>query len=603
MDDWFEQGILFTGPNGFSQYDSGRSATPDNGSAYLHFAKGPAQTLTFSFVDSTPFTLISVDLAEYSTRFAERMNVRFDCHKTDGTVQTSSFALDGLIDGPGGISDFETFTFGPEFTEISYVKVPTTTYSMDNVMFVQLPGYETLIGLEITGPNNVEETASGNYNAIALFESGNTLNATSAAAWSLDPNIHASIDDSGLLRTEDINVAEDVTIYAQYNKGDVTLNAEILVRIYPHTPRTLHVPEQYNTIQEAINQSLIGDEIIVQPGRYYEKINFKGKIITLRSTDPTDPNVVAATIIDASPYGSVVTFAGQELPDCVLSGFTLTNGTGTSGGGGGIIGHGARATIEYNIISGNIITAYWFLSSARGGGLFDCDGIIRYNIISENEGHCSDSIPAGGGLYGCDGIIHNNLVASNEASGFGGGRGGGFCNCNGYILNNTVVGNYADEGGAFNNCAGIIENCIVWDNSSDQIHETSIVRYSDVQGGWPGLGNIDVDPCFADPDYGDYRLKSQAGRYDSTTQTWVYDDVTSPCINAGDPMSPIGQEPFPNGGVVNMGAYGGTAEASKSYSGKPPCETIVAGDVNGDCIIDFRDFMIMALHWCEDNNP
>lgn len=42
------------------------------------------------------------------------------------------------------------------------------------------------------------------------------------------------------------------------------------------------------------------------------------------------------------------------------------------------------------------------------------------------------------------------------------------------------------------------------------------------------------------------------------------DDVTSPCIDAGDPNSPVGDEPMPNGGRVNMGAYGGTAEASKS---------------------------------------
>ena len=80
------------------------------------------------------------------------------------------------------------------------------------------------------------------------------------------------------------------------------------------------------------------------------------------------------------------------------------------------------------------------------------------------------------------------------------------------------------------------------------------------------------------------------------------DEVTSPCIDAGDPMSLIGPEPFPNGGIINMGAYGGTVEASKSYFGEPPCETIVAGDINGDCEINFEDFRLMALHWCEDNN-
>jgi len=101
---------------------------------------------------------------------------------------------------------------------------------------------------------------------------------------------------------------------------------------------------------------------------------------------------------------------------------------------------------------------------------------------------------------------------------------------------------------------------------------------------------------------GDYHLKSQAGRWDASEGRWLTDDVTSPCIDAGDPMSPIGLEPFPSGGVINMGAYGGTAEASKSYFGKPPCETIVAGDINGDCEVNFSDLCIMALHWCEEHN-
>jgi hypothetical protein len=64
--------------------------------------------------------------------------------------------------------------------------------------------------------------------------------------------------------------------------------------------------------------------------------------------------------------------------------------------------------------------------------------------------------------------------------------------------------------------------------------------------------------------------------------------------------SPIGYEPFPNGGRINMGAYGGTSEASKSYFGKPVCETIVAGDINGDCKVDEADLEIMMLHWLEE---
>ena len=68
-------------------------------------------------------------------------------------------------------------------------------------------------------------------------------------------------------------------------------------------------------------------------------------------------------------------------------------------------------------------------------------------------------------------------------------------------------------------------------------------------------------------------------------------------------MSPIGYEPFPNGAIVNVGAYGGTAEASKSYFGQPVCRVVVAGDINGDCRVDFTDFAIMSLHWLGDNSP
>ncbi|UCG55609.1 MAG: hypothetical protein JSU70_12155, partial [Phycisphaerales bacterium] len=98
---------------------------------------------------------------------------------------------------------------------------------------------------------------------------------------------------------------------------------------------------------------------------------------------------------------------------------------------------------------------------------------------------------------------------------------------------------------------------------------------------------------------GDYHLKSQAGRWDPSTRTWVVDDVTSPCIDAGDINTAVGSEPFPSGGIINMGAYGGTAEASKSYFAEPVCDTIVAGDINGDCKVDFADFEIMASHWLE----
>jgi hypothetical protein len=135
-----------------------------------------------------------------------------------------------------------------------------------------------------------------------------------------------------------------------------------------------------------------------------------------------------------------------------------------------------------------------------------------------------------------------------------------------------------------------LRHCIIWDGPAPFQPDSWIPRfvtieYSNIEGGgWPGVGNIDVDPCFAEPGYwdpngtpddanddvwtdGDYHLKSQAGRWDPVSECWVQDDVTSPCIDAGDPSTPVAFEPFPNGGVINMGAYGGTTEASKSPSG------------------------------------
>jgi hypothetical protein len=68
---------------------------------------------------------------------------------------------------------------------------------------------------------------------------------------------------------------------------------------------------------------------------------------------------------------------------------------------------------------------------------------------------------------------------------------------------------------------------------------------------------------------GDYHLQSQIGRWNPELQTWVQDNATSPCIDRGDPARPVGREPDPNGGVINLGVYGSTSEASKSSAALP----------------------------------
>lgn len=189
------------------------------------------------------------------------------------------------------------------------------------------------------------------------------------------------------------------------------------------------------------------------------------------------------------------------------------------------------------------------------------------------------------------------------------------------VHNCTFVGNRAASGraiwlGSVNPCE--ISNSILW-NGGDEVYVWSYpspmeITYSTVQNGWPGVGNLAADPCFVDlghwdpngtPDdahddiwvNGDYHLKSQAGHWDAACGQWILDGVTSHCIDAGDPTALLGAESFPNGGRINMGAYGGTAEASLSFFGGPLCQTIMAGDINGDCRVDMADFALMAANW------
>ena len=120
----------------------------------------------------------------------------------------------------------------------------------------------------------------------------------------------------------------------------------------------LSVPSQYSSVQAAIDAAQTGDTIVVQPGTYTENINFHGKAITLTSTDPLDPSVVANTVIDGDDKGSVVTFNSQETTDSVLTGFTIRNGSGTllDGklyGGGIFCGTGCAPTIRHNHIVDN----------------------------------------------------------------------------------------------------------------------------------------------------------------------------------------------------------------------------------------------------------
>jgi len=84
--------------------------------------------------------------------------------------------------------------------------------------------------------------------------------------------------------------------------------------------------------------------------------------------------------------------------------------------------------------------------------------------------------------------------------------------------------------------------------------------------------SVAADPLFADAAAGDFHLRSTGGRWDPALNNgagaWVQDSGESPCVDAGDPSDDHGDEPAPNGGRINMGAYGGTTQASMSNVGR-----------------------------------
>jgi len=99
-----------------------------------------------------------------------------------------------------------------------------------------------------------------------------------------------------------------------------------------------------------------------------------------------------------------------------------------------------------------------------------------------------------------------------------------------------------------------------------------------------------TDPLFADLANGDYHLLSQRGRYWPAHDVWVLDKVTSPCVDGGDPYDNPSGEPMPNGGRIDMGAFGGTPFASLS-------DWLIASDANHDGKVDLADLSILCEEW------
>jgi len=345
---------------------------------------------------------------------------------------------------------------------------------------------------------------------------------------------------------------------------------------------TWYVPDDFSTIQAGIDGAANGDIVIVRDGTYVENINFNGKAITLKSE-----NGPGTTIIDGNDVGSVVTFVNGEAGGSVLDGLWLDSGypegvycnssaptilnCRIQSNERGMFCFNSSPILENCLFQNNHIYSNSPLFPGSGGALY-CENSsptltnchFRGNVASQGGAiYCLNSAPkfqnciienntvtpggiyyGGGGMY-CENsnpILANCIFDGNFAS-FGGGL---LCERSAPVLNNcTILDHDSTLGGGlfgFDFSSPTLTNCIFSKNDaaigqSIYIHDSTSsasVAYSNVEGGWPGTGNIDTNPLFFCHCYSDVYLRD-----------------SSPCIDSGDPSFPLD----PDGTRADMGAY------------------------------------------------
>ena len=380
--------------------------------------------------------------------------------------------------------------------------------------------------------------------------------------------------------------------------------------------------DAYNYLQDALTIASSGDEIRVAQGTYkpdrgggktlgdreatFQFINgvaIKGGFAGFGEVDPNERNIEAFKTILSGDIG------GNDINDIDM--FDPCD----------LLNHPSRAENSYHVTNGSGTDAAALLD-----GLIITGGNANLIYSTGTDGPYDD----GGGMYnkcGSPTLINCTFVMNSAI--YGGGMENTADNptwpfpqpnpCSPgkpTLINCTFIRNSAYCGGAMLNgrSSPTLTNCILWGNLTPygrpQIHSgygTESVTYSNVQGGWPGIGNINADPLFVDPNSNDYHLKSEGWRYDTKRKVWTWDDVTSPCIDAGNPGSSLENEllsipydPDNQFGInlrINMGAYGGTPEASMAPRGWS-----LLADLSNDGIVNFVDLALQVQDWLTTAN-
>jgi hypothetical protein len=238
------------------------------------------------------------------------------------------------------------------------------------------------------------------------------------------------------------------------------------------------VAHPFDAIQEAIDASVDGDEIVVLAGTYVGvgnvNLDFGGRAITLRSARGAD-----STIIDCEESGRAFHFRSGETAQTRVEGFTITRG-GLDGGG--MLIEGSSPTVVHcrfvenrpdkgeargaavRIVGGSpsfsdcvfLANGVVYLGNGADGGAVHVDGDAMFSRcwFGENAayGGCSG---LGGAIYHAAGtlIVTDSTFAENEAiggscAGNGVGRGGAVYSDGGtmLLLNCVLFANRADAG-------------------------------------------------------------------------------------------------------------------------------------------------------------
>jgi hypothetical protein len=256
---------------------------------------------------------------------------------------------------------------------------------------------------------------------------------------------------------------------------------------------------------------------------------------------------------NSAPTGSAIEVAGEGTQ--IYENRFVNNVAGE--GNGGTIHVSTACEIFDNVLLRN--------EARRGAGIVIDQGApnVHHNLICENvaDYYAGNN---GGGIYvdfwAGGSLIENNTIAYNRAVASPGWAKGAnvFVRGAAITLKNNIIAFGNDGGGVYINSGTplpVLSRNDVFGNGGG-----NYVGMADQTG---KNGNLSVDPLFVDPGGDDYHLSSRRGHW--TKGGWMADPIHSPCIDAGPTLGAGTLEPTPNGGKRNLGAYGGTAQASKSF--------------------------------------